>query len=53
MIMAIAKAAISSEHYLGGDKEYCVFITLNVNKALNFADWDTTLAALDGKDVSN
>ena len=53
MIMAIAKDAISGENWLVGYKEYCAIITLDVKNAFNFAAWDATLAALDGKDVPN
>ena len=51
MVVAIAKDAISSERWLKGSKEYCT-ITLNVGNAFNSADWNATLAALDGKEVS-
>ena len=43
MVMAITKDAISGERWLGGDKEYCVIITLDDKHAFNPLVWDSTL----------
>ena len=51
MVIAIAKDAISGVRWLEGDKECCAIIILEVKYAFNSADYDTTLAVLDGKDV--
>ena len=39
--------------WLEGDKKYSVIVTLDVQNTFYSADWDATLAPLDGKDVPN
>ena len=53
MVRTLAKNVISGKHWLEGHKEYFAINTLDVKNALKPADWDATLAALVGKDVSN
>ena len=53
MVMTTAKEAISRERWLGGDKEYCATITLDVKIAFSSTNWDAKLAVFDSKDVPN
>lgn len=42
----IAKTAISGDRWLGGRKEYCAIVTLDVRNAFNTARWPVILAAM-------
>ena len=42
----IAKAALEGTRWLGGSKEYCVVVTLDVKNAFNSAEWGAIIQAL-------
>jgi hypothetical protein len=45
-VVDIAKNALDGDRWLGGRKEYCAIVTLDVKNAFNTARWPTILGAM-------
>ena len=52
-VCKIAKNAISGRIWLGGTKNYCAVVTLDVRNAFNSAEWSAIINALINKNVPN
>lgn len=47
----LAQKALAGERWMGGEKQYCAVITLDVKNAFNTANWSKIMCALSEMDV--